>query len=389
MCSAHLFRPRVSALGAFLAVLHLVNPRPSRAEDAVAYKFQSWQEDGGRIRVDAHYGLVEKDLGLAARLRLTGVIDTIAGATPTGEPPPPGSDAVPLAQLDDRREAWQAEFTRQFARVAVTGGFASSRESDYVSKVVSLNTQTDFNAKNTTLLLGVARADDDVQPVFFPQARAKETDEVIVGVTQLLDPHTAVTVNFTYSAADGYLSDPYKIVRKSTEVLPGVVLPLTFPENRPAEKRKRILYASLHRRFERLDAALEASWRLLDDSFGTTSHTVSLEWFQRLTPRVILRPAVRFYEQTEADFYHVDLDPTPIVPSDAATGHAPYYSSDYRLAALRTWTLGLKVVWEAKPWLTVDATVERYLMRGRDGGRTPASAFVDADVFTIGLKLWR
>ena len=368
--------------------LHLGLPR-ARAEDAVAYKFQSWQEDHGRIRVDAHYGLVEKDLGTAAKLRLTGVIDTIAGATPTGEPPAAGSDEVPLAQLDDRREAWQAELSRQFSRVNVTGGFASSRESDYVSKAYSLNTQTDFNARNTTLLLGAAHADDDVQPVFFAEEREKTTDDFIIGLTQVLGPRTSLTVNFTYGQSEGYLSDPYKLVRKTTEVLPGVALPLTFPENRPDEKRKRILYAAVHHHFARLDAALEGSWRLLDDSFGTTSHTLALEWFQRLGSRVILRPAVRFYEQTEADFYFANLDLTPIVPSPVPTTAAPHYSSDYRLAAMRTWTLGLKLIWEVRPWLSVDATLERYLMRGRDDGRTSARAFADADIFTVGIRLWK
>lgn len=372
-----------------IAALYLALPRSGRGEDAVAYKFQSWQEDSGRIRVDAHYGLIEKDLTVDAKLRLTGVIDTIAGATPTGEPPQPGSDQVPLAQLEERREAWQAEFSRQLSRVGVTAGFASSRESDYVSKALSLNTQIDFNARNTTVLVGMARADDDVRPTFFAESRDKRTDEIIVGITQVLSPRTSLTANFTYSAADGYLSDPYKIVRKTTEVLPGVVLPLTFPENRPDRKRKRILYTALNHRIERFDAAIEASWRLLDDSFGTTSHTLAVEWFQRLGQRVILRPAIRFYEQTEADFYYADLDPTRIVPVAVPDGTGPYYSTDYRLAALRTWTLGFKVVWEMRPWMSVDATYERYLMEGRDGGRTSASAFVDADVFTVGIRLWR
>jgi hypothetical protein len=370
------------------AALVLLSPRSARAEDAVAYKFQSWQEDAGRIRVDAHYGMVEKNLGSAAKLRLTGVIDSIAGATPTGESAPEGSDQVPLASMVDRREAWQAELSRQFSRINVTAGFASSRESDYISKAASLNTLTDFNQKNTTILVGIARADDDVTARFLPRPREKQTDELIVGVTQLLDPRTSVTVNFTFSKAEGYLSDPYKIISKTVEILPGISLPLTFPENRPEEKDKRILFTTVNRRFERMNAAVEASWRWLNDSFGTTSHTITLEWYQRLGDAFILRPSVRFYEQTEADFYHVTLDGTPITPVAQPTGRAPYYSADYRLAALRTWTYGLKAVWEIKPWLSVDATYERYLMRGRDRS-TPASAFADADIFTVGLKLWR
>ena len=373
--------------GTLVAALLLLTPRSGRAEDGISYKFQSWQEEAGRIRVDAHYGLIEKDLTPADHLRLTGVIDTIAGATPTGAPPEPGSDEVPLAQLEERREAWQVEYAHQFPRVQTTVSYANSRESDYRSDAVALNTLTDFNQKHTRLLIGVARAEDDVTARFLPEPRDKTTDDIIIGVTQLVDAQTSATANLTFSRSRGYLSDPYKIVGKTVELLPGLPLALTFPENRPEEREKWILYTSINRRIERWDAAAEFSWRFLDDGFGSDSHTLTAEWFQRLGASIVLRPLVRYYQQSAADFYVVTLDGTPIVPPNRPTGAAPFYSADYRLSAMRTWTLGVKVVWEVKPWLSVDATFERYLMRGRD--ETPGAAFADANIFTVGVRLWR
>lgn len=57
-------------------------PRFARSEDSLRYKFQSWQEDAGRIRVDSHYALIEKDLPRETKPRLIGSIDVITEARP-------------------------------------------------------------------------------------------------------------------------------------------------------------------------------------------------------------------------------------------------------------------------------------------------------------------
>lgn len=55
---------------------------------------------------------------------------------------------------------------------------------------------------------------------------------------------------------------------------------------------------------------------------------------------------------------------------------------------METATLGLKVIWNVRPWLAVDATVERYLAQGLDG-ETPQDVYANANVITLGLKLSR
>ena len=371
------------------ATLWLLLPRlATKAEDSLSYKFQTWQEDNGRIRVDAHYAQAETTLPTETKLKLVGLIDTIAGATPSGQPADGPEGQVPLSNLTDRREAAHLEVTHPFNRVTVTGGFATSDESDYISDVWSLNTVTDFNQKNTSLLLGYARANDDITALPLPAPRKKKANDFIVGVNQLLGPATSLTANLTFSRTEGYISDPYKIVERETEILPGLSIDLTFPENRPSEKDKWIVFLGLNHKVEPLNGAVEATYRWLDDTFGTTSHTIELAWFQRFSDRLVVRPAVRFYDQSAADFYRLTLTGTNIVPETVATGAAPYYSSDYRLSKMRTWMIGVKASWDVAPWFAIDATLERYLMRGRDGV-TPRSAYADANVITIGARIWR
>lgn len=368
------------------ALLGGLSPRFARAEDSVRYKFQDYQEMGGRIAVKVHGASVEKDFGTADHLKIEGVIDAIAGATPNGQPAPAGSNQVPLATLSERRKAWNATFAHQFPRVNVAVGAGNSRESDYVSTGWSLNTLTDFNQKNTTLLAGLAGTRDEVR-VFHQTAWAdKRTHDLILGVTQLLDPRTSVTINLTWGRQRGYLADPYKLVQKDTEIIAGLFLPLTFPENRPDQREKWIGFAALNRTWPELRGAAELSYRLYHDSYDTTAHTFEAAWFQHLGERLILRPGLRFHDQGAASFYRYRLDGTAITPvAGPPQPQGPFYSSDYRLSALQTFTYGAKLIWDATAALQFDAAFERYDMRGTDR-ITPQSAYCRANILTVGLK---
>ena len=381
-------RPSLRSLcpALLLAVLlQLLAPRSGRAETVTSYKYQDYQESGGRIKVQAHYGLIEQTLGVEARIKITAVQDTISGATPTGEPADPVTGLVPLSEMHDRRKAWTADYSRQFGSVNVSVGAANSRESDYVSTGFSLNTLTDLNNKNTTLLAGISGTSDDVK-VFYQTGRvSKHTLDLIVGVTQLIDENTSVVLNASYGSASGYLADPYKLIEKNTELLPGLFLPLTFAENRPDSREKWIGYASINHSAAALKGAVEASYRLYHDTFGLTSHTLAATWLQRLGDAIILSPSVRYYTQSKADFYRVSLDGTNITPGTTPNPAGPFYSADYRLAALDSWTWGLKLAWTPKPAFQADVAWESYRMTGRDSV-TSASAFPKAGILTLGFR---
>jgi hypothetical protein len=371
-----------------VATLALFTPRPTHAESSVAYKYADYRESGGRVAVGTQSALLASDLGTDWHAKVSGTLDAIAGATPNGQPAPAGSTEVPLSTLSDRRKAWTADVARQFSRVNLALGFGNSRESDYVSNGWSLNALTDFNRKNTTLLTGVAGTDDDVKVFSQTEPAKKRSNDVIVGVTQLLDRRTAVTLNFTWGRSTGYLSDPYKVVQKDIEVLPELFLTQTFRENRPTERSKGIALLALNRSYPEMRGAFEASYRFYRDTFGLAAHTVDFAWLQRLGGGVIVAPGVRLYRQSAADFYHYDLNDTAITPRYVPREGDPNYSSDYRLSAMTTSNLALKLIWTAAPWLKLDAALEHYVMNGRDGV-TPQSAYARATTFTFGARLTR
>jgi hypothetical protein len=382
------FSRTVSRVGWALGFWVLVQTRTARAENAVSYKYEDYREEDGRISVQSHYGQIEQDLGPDLHVRVEGVIDAIAGATPTGQPPATPGGPVPLTNLTDRRKAWSIDFARQFPRFNLALGFANSRESDYVSNGWSVNTLTDFHEKNTVLLLGAAGTDDDVR-VFYQTPRVKKHGvDFIAGITQLLDPRTVVTVNVGYGHSSGYMADPYRVIEQRTEIAPGpppVILPLTYGENRPDTRDKWTVYAAVNRAFPGLHSAAEASYRFYRDTFGTTAHTVDLAWFYRLGTHLVLRPGFRFYDQGAADFYRLTLDGADFTPTGRPNPAGPFFSSDYRLSAFRATTTGFKAVWTLNASWQVDAAIERYAMHGKDSV-TSSRVYPTATIETFGIK---
>lgn len=252
----------------------------------------------------------------------------------------------------------------------------------------SVNTLTEFNQKNTTLRAGIAGTDDRVEVIFEPTYLAKHTNDGIVGITQLLNPTTFVTGNVTFGRSTGYLSEPYKIVEKAIEIVPSVFLDEEFAENAPNARNRVSVYGSVNHSFLRAHGAIEGSYRLYSDSYGIVAHTLQVTWFQHLGDKLTLAPSARFYTQTAARFYYYDIDATTIMPARIPMGTAPYYTADFRLSAEETSSLALKATWKASAWIQVEASYERYVMRGRDG-ITPASAYPRAGISTIGAKfLW-
>ena len=136
------------------------------------------------------------------------------------------------------------------------------------------------------------------------------------------------------------------------------------------------------------NGALDATYRYYHDTFGTVAHTVDLAWLHRFGEKVIVRPALRFYQQSAASFYYHNLDSTTVTPvAGRPQIQGPYYSSDYRVSDFRSFNYGAKVIWKATERLELDVALEQYDMRGTDH-LTPQSAYPRARVFTAGAKIF-
>ncbi len=381
------------------AMLLFANPR-LRAEDRVDYRYEDYAEENGRIHVQTHGAFFEASLTPWLSLKGNYIYDAISGATPLGPPFLRGSNAINTATIDDIRNAGYLEPSFKLGNHTLSPQVAYSKESDYESIGVSLSDAIDFNDKNTTLSVGIAHSFDHILPNEgqlqnlgdpITHRLRKDDTSVLVGVTQLLGPATVLNVAVTVGYSDGFLNDPYKRVLfddfpYNVGSDPDNPLPFTvWPEKRPDHKLREVLFASLSHSFEQVNGAAEMTYRLHHDSFGVTANTVTFQWNQKFTKRVIISPLFRFHTQTAADFYatHFRGDPDN-------QGEFPlprHYSSDYRLSALNSFTYGVSVEIRLHEHFSLSAACKRYEMEGTDGV-TDARQYPKANVVTIGGTLW-
>lgn len=315
----------------------------------------------------------ERGDGEAMTFKLT--VDSLTGASASGATPastpqtyttPSGHDTYRAeageTPLDptflDTRWAFNTSWEKQLSSVwrAVLGANIST-EYDYQSIAASGTVARDFRQKNTTLSLGLSLGFDQVDPVGgvpaplapmspevggsqSPTGRLDESDDktlydLLVGVTQVLDPSSLLQVNYSIGRSSGYLSDPYKLV-SVIDTGPGANLgdPVaTLYEARPDNRTKQSLFLAYKRRLARSDV-VDVSYRYHWDDWEVRSHTLDLKYRWALSERSYLQPHLRLYQQSAAEFYNRFLLEGEPLPS--------FSSADYRLGELTGVTVGLK-----------------------------------------------
>jgi hypothetical protein len=65
-------------------LLLLASPRAARADDFLAYKYESYDETGGRVGVRTQGLAASEDFAADYNIAVTLINDAIAGASPTG-----------------------------------------------------------------------------------------------------------------------------------------------------------------------------------------------------------------------------------------------------------------------------------------------------------------
>src|SRR5579871_3105851 len=215
----------------------------SRADD-IGYAHEAYVEDHGRMTVQSDSVRVHSTINPMLDVTFRGIYDGISGATPIGapainqvrltdprthQPIPPATiagysrpvhgisgdspltqatahDTVPLAQSQDIRRGIDLAPGLTFGNNRFVPEFSYSNERDYLSYALALNYSLDLNDKNTTINVGFSHSFDQVlsnQFTFLDHQAVKNTDQVLLGVSQLLSPGTVLTASGTFSHAAG------------------------------------------------------------------------------------------------------------------------------------------------------------------------------------------
>jgi len=289
------------------------------------------------------------------------------------------NQSVPVTKLHDHRDAFSLSAPFSWGRNQLTPSFSYSEEHDYISFGGALNYALALNDKNTTLTMGWSHNTDSVRDDLMVWER-KETDDLFVGVVQLLSPKSYVTANFTYGNEYGYLSDPYRGVMAGTNFFQTNPSDAALiPERRPRHRGRQVVYLSWTQFVTPLNGSVDCAYRFFHDSSGITAHTMDLAWHQKIGRHLVISPSFRYYVQGAAYYYYV------LVPDFAKLPAA--YSSDYRLSQLQSFSYGISATWRVQKHVSLDFSYLRYIMEGLDGV-TSQSAYPAANVFNAGFRLW-
>ena len=322
-----------------------------------------YAEDNDRIEAVEPVISGTKDLGDDESLSMKLVVDSLTGASATGAVPsttvqtftrPSGNGTYTVdpneTPLDDTFKDTRVAFSMNWEKPIDRNnrrnlGFNVSREYDFTSISGNAMWQHDTNQKNTTYSYGINIELDEIEPVgdvpdpltdMLDQDKGDSSDtrnivDLIFGVTQVIDRTSLFQVNLALSESDGYLTDPYKFVSvvDNTTGEPDRQL---F-ENRPDSRSRQSIYGKYKKMFANKDI-FTASYRFMTDDWGIDSNTFDFTYRFRLNQGYFIEPHLRWYQQTEADFYRYFLRDGEPVPGEA--------SADYRLGEMDATTVGVK-----------------------------------------------
>lgn len=380
-----------------------------------------------------------KNFAEGETLNLKAVFDSLTGASPNGATP---SDVVqtftkPSGNSTYRAEAGETPLDDTFmdTRVALsanwrapidreweyTAGAYVSGEYDYFSVGSNGAIKRYLNGKNTALNAGLSVSFDTIKPegdlpiglsempipgsinetAVRNASRDGATDtknivDMLFGVTQIINRQTIMQFNYSMSWSDGYLNDPFKVLSViDTDPLganyggnlSNAEGNIYLYEARPDSRMKHSLYWQAKYALENGDV-IDGSYRFMLDDWGIHSHTFDFRYRWDMGDSY-LEPHVRYYLQSEADFYH------RYIGSDVYNGGSPTIkeaSADERLGEMDAMTLGLKYGMKMSNGHEVNMRVEYYLQShsGEAGIGKLASQELypdsDAIIFQVGYS---
>jgi len=322
---------------------------------------------------------------------VTVLVDTLTGASPngasaastpqtfttaSGNASTTAANETPLRDFEDTRTAISASWERVLNRLfRLKLGADVSTEDDYDSVGLNASLSRDFNDRLTTLTIGAAITQDTISPsggtpiegsatdglTISTQSSEEEksTTDLIVGVTQILSRTTLMQLNYSYSLADGYMSDPYKLVSE-VDAVTGDTSGYRYEKRPDSRVRQSINWAAAHHLTEDV---IHLSYRYFWDDWGIDSHTFDLKYRYELSSGHYLQPQVRYYMQSAADFYRHSVVDSEAVPQ--------YLSSDQRLGEMSSYTIGLKYGF---PVFTDGTLSLRVAYMQQSGDSSPSSA---------------
>lgn len=335
-----------------------------------------YSEADDRVSVTKLVASVGGDVTDRDRVTIQAVLDTMSGSTPSGAVKTSGGsntvtgpsggggtgvsdpNASALAKFDDTRLAnsltWSHKHDNNWT---MDYNGAVSIENDYRSFSAAATANKETASKDYRFTLGIAGTYDQIYRVgvggtpvpltqiadnLYAGEGEKNSTDLILGVTHVINRRTVGQVNLAYGIANGYLTDPYKVFSVVDRATDQPIDDSSYYEKRPGSRNRTSITFKLNHQTYPANNIIHGSYRYYTDDWDVDSHTLDFNYRFTLANTNYIEPRIRLYQQTKANFYqnefYVDnaagLDPTTLFPE--------YISADYRLDDMKSVTAGVR-----------------------------------------------
>ncbi len=329
---------------------------------------------------------------LAKQAAISLYSDILNSQIPTGTPP------VQIFQVQPQETRSMPQFSAKYyfdaTTMALSGGF--SDEPDFLSNFGSVNLSHEFNDKLTTVSGGYGMTSNTItrntdghgsshhasDPTHNPTDYSDLLEDSTfhsfnAGIAQVFSKNTLFQSTGSYTHQSGYLSNPYKYVYVRGEITPEEYYNLwqappggvdwnavtnlevvgleLFREVRPEQRNIGSLSNRVIQHVPELDASVHFDYRFYSDDWGINSHAFELKWYQSLPDGFTVTPGIRYYSQSQADFF------APYFLAPRADGN---YSSDFRLSAFGDLSGGITISKQFARGVELEAGFEYVTHRG-------------------------
>ena len=344
-------------------------------------------------------------------VKLDFIYDSLTGATPNGANASSDIQKFPSfgvrpgftpldTNFEDTRIALNLSAQKPIERMSrIQSGVSYSVEGDYESVGGNLSYLQDFNNKQTTLMIGGAYTHDAINPktgfrdpfgsifdanstsdyqgegsTFEFKGKTKDTMDLILGVSHVLNSKTLLNANYGISSTTGYMTDDYKIISVvDDQGIAQDYVGEARPDSRFRQTLKTTMVTALGK------DSLHLDYRYFWDDWDVSAHTIDAKYFYTMGEKITVRPHIRYSAQSKANFYRLSLQEGEALPK--------YASADYRLADMTTLTVGAQAIYKFSPDLSLSANIEKITQYGDS---SPAEAIGDQrlnDMFPT-INIW-
>ncbi|MGB5260083.1 MAG: DUF3570 domain-containing protein [Gammaproteobacteria bacterium] len=304
---------------------------PDDRADALYHSYE-----GGGVEINGPSLLVLKKFGQNVAVTGNYYVDSVSSAS---------IDVITsgASPYSEKRTEYSAGFEYLHGNSVMSLSYTNSSENDYDANTASFGMSMDMFGNMTTVTLGYAHGWDTVSqngnPTFSEDVRRHNYR---VGVSQVITKDMILEMNYEGITDEGFLNNPYRVVRYSTAGGGYATQPEKYPRTRTSSAvNLRSKYYLPWR------AALSGEYRFFADTWGIDAHTLEFGYTHPLAGGWLLEGSVRHYTQTAADFY------SDLFPFFNAQN---FLARDKELSNFTSNTLGVKVSYDfiKNGWRSID-----------------------------------